>query len=81
MLNPPSELSKPHSRPPDHNMPTDEAEMVNLAYLATHSPITLLNHKEAIRCPQSAEWSKAMEEEFDNHTCRKTRELVPLPKD
>ena len=48
MLNPPSELSKPHSHPPDHNMPTNEAEMVNLTYLATHGPITLLNYKEAI---------------------------------
>ena len=81
MLDPPGELSKPYLCPPDHNMPTNEAEMVNLAYLAAHGPITPLNYKEAIRCPQSAEWNKAMEEEFDNHMCRKTWELVPLPKD
>ena len=62
-------------------MPTNEAEMVNLAYLTAHGPITPLNYKEAIQCPQSAEWNKAMEEEFDNHTHRKTWELVPLPKD
>ena len=81
MLDPPGELSEPHSCPPDHNIPTNEAEMVNLAYLAAHSPITPLNYKEAIQCPQSAEWNKAMEEEFDNYMHRKTWELVPLPKD
>ena len=48
ILDPPSELSEPHSCPPDHNMPTNEAEMVNLTYLAAHSPITPLNYKEAI---------------------------------
>ena len=48
MLDPPSELSEPHSHPPDHNMPTNEAEMVNLTYLAAHGPITPLNYKEAI---------------------------------
>ena len=81
MLNPLSELSEPHSCPLDHIMPTNEAKMVNLAYLAAHGSITPLNYKEAIQCPQSAEWSKAMEEKFDNHTHRKTWELVPLPKD
>ena len=81
MLDPPSKLSEPHLCPPDHNMPTNEAEMVNLAYLVAHGPITPLNYKEAILCPQSAEGNKAMEEEFDNHTHRKTWELIPLPKD
>ena len=48
ILDPPSELSEPHLRPLDHNMPANEAEMVNLAYLAAHGPITPLNYKEAI---------------------------------
>ena len=39
-----------------------------------------MSYKEAVRSPESAEWNKAMKEEIDNHTQRRTWELVPLPK-
>ena len=73
-------MEEPHSHSPSPAAPVTETEIANFAYLAAHGSITPLSYKEAIRSPESVEWNKAMRAEIDNHTQRRTWELVPLPK-
>ena len=73
-------MEEPHSHSPSPAAPVTKTEIANFVYLAAHGLITPLSYKEAIRSPESVEWNKAMRAEIDNHTQRRTWELVPLPK-
>ena len=73
-------MEEPHSHSPSPAAPFTETKIANFAYLAAHGSITPLSYKEAIRSPESVEWNKAMRAEINNHTQRRTWELVPLPK-
>ena len=73
-------MEEPHSHSPSPAAPVTKTKIANFMYLAAHGSITPLSYKEAIHSPESVEWNKAMRAEIDNHTQRRTWELVPLPK-